>query len=143
MDEFTIKRTGDIQEVERWIKDDLQLNIAEVKQWCNSIRHFDPEELKKAHVVLQKVSGILKASSTGQYVSSDSDEYDAFRLVHQLVYGGCESIDRLQNVIDVFLDILSEVDTKLFLAFWVLIDLIVGFLGLIIKAFDNQTEIWA
>jgi hypothetical protein len=27
--------------------------------------------------------------------------------------------------------------------FWVLIDLIIGFLGLIIKAFDNQTEIWA
>jgi hypothetical protein len=25
--------------------------------------------------------------------------------------------------------------------FWVLIDLIIGFLGLIIKAFDNQTEI--
>jgi hypothetical protein len=25
----------------------------------------------------------------------------------------------------------------------VLIDLIIGFLGLIIKAFDNQTEIWA
>ncbi len=25
---------------------------------------------------------------------------------------------------------------------WVLIDLIIGFLGLIIKAFDNQTEIW-
>ncbi len=27
--------------------------------------------------------------------------------------------------------------------FWVLIDLIIGFLGLIIKAFDNQTEIWS
>jgi hypothetical protein len=27
--------------------------------------------------------------------------------------------------------------------FWVLIDLIIGFLGLIIKEFDNQTEIWA
>jgi hypothetical protein len=27
--------------------------------------------------------------------------------------------------------------------FGVLIDLIIGFLGLIIKAFDNQTEIWA
>jgi hypothetical protein len=27
--------------------------------------------------------------------------------------------------------------------FWVLIDLMIGFLGLIIKAFDNQTEIWA
>ncbi len=26
--------------------------------------------------------------------------------------------------------------------FWVLIDLIIGFLTLIIKAFDNQTEIW-
>ena len=27
--------------------------------------------------------------------------------------------------------------------FWVLIDLIIGFLGLIIKVFDNQTESWA
>jgi hypothetical protein len=32
-------------------------------------------------------------------------------------------------------------DIKLF--FLVLIDLIIGFLGLIIKAFDNQTEIWS
>jgi hypothetical protein len=27
--------------------------------------------------------------------------------------------------------------------FWVLIDLIIGFLGLIINPFDNQTERWA
>ncbi len=27
--------------------------------------------------------------------------------------------------------------------FWVLIDLIIGFFGLIIKVFDHQTEIWA
>ncbi len=32
-------------------------------------------------------------------------------------------------------------DIKFF--YWVLIDLIIGFLGLIIKAFDNQTEIWS
>jgi hypothetical protein len=27
--------------------------------------------------------------------------------------------------------------------FWVSIDLIIGFLGLILKSLDNQTEIWA
>jgi hypothetical protein len=27
--------------------------------------------------------------------------------------------------------------------FWVLLDLIIGFLVLIIKEFDNQTEIWS
>ncbi len=78
MDEITIKRTSDIQEVERWIKDDLTLDIVEVKKWCNSIRHFDPTELQKTHAVLQQVSGKLKTSI-------------------------------------VFLDLLSKVDTKLFL----------------------------
>ena len=35
-------------------------------------------------------------------------------------------------------------DIKLFLGYWLIwLCCIIGFLGLIIKAFDNQTEIWA
>ena len=48
-------------------------------------------------------------------MSSESDKYDTFRLVHQLVYGGCDSIERLENVIDVSLDLLSRVYISLVL----------------------------
>jgi hypothetical protein len=51
------------------------------------------------------------------------------------------STSLLQTFFDMTMGILTRNDIKLL--FWVLIDLIIGFLVLIIKAFDNQTEIWS
>jgi hypothetical protein len=54
-------------------------------------------------------------------------------------------VDVLSSTFTHLLFHLARVEVKdTYQAFWgVLIELIIGFLGLIIKAFDNQTESWA
>ena len=79
-----------------------------VKEACNAIRHYDPTRLKEAYRVIQAVRQLLQHKNTITYISSDTDKYDEFRLVHQLYYGGCDSIGRFETDIDTFLQFLED-----------------------------------
>ena len=108
VDAFTRKRQQDTEEVQDWILNELHSQMHLVKEACNAIRHYDPTRLKEAYRVIQAVRQLLQHKNTITYISSDTDKYDEFRLVHQLYYGGCDSIGRFETDIDTFLQFLED-----------------------------------
>jgi hypothetical protein len=53
VDEFTKKRRKDIEEVQGWILNELDLEMHLVKEKCNVIRYYDPTQLKEAYKLIR------------------------------------------------------------------------------------------